>query len=69
MISANVENIKWSLITPEVKFIKENNLKEIIRFRRENLSITQMIWITKQPVMDYVCNLYNPKTLIMKILN
>lgn len=63
---ANIEKIKWSLVTPDVRFA---DVRGIMKFRRANMTITQMIYITKQPVMDFANNLYNPKALIMIILN
>lgn len=67
---ANIEELKWSLIAPDVCFTSAKmTMQEIIDFRRNNLKITQMIWITKQPVLDCSYNLYNPKALIMLILN
>lgn len=43
--------------------------KKRFDFRRKNLKITQMMWLTTSPVIDYGNTLYNPKCLIMIILN
>ena len=67
---ANIEEIRWTRITPEVRFESRNNdLRKTAKFRSANMKITQMFWITLQPVIDSANNLYNPKALIMLILN
>ncbi len=67
---ANIEEIKWSLIEPDIRFTcGDFSIREVFKFRRVNLTITDMFWITKQPVMDSANNLYNPQALIMLILN
>lgn len=67
---ANIEELKWSLIAPKTRFTcGVLSTREIFETRKENMQITQMIWITKQPVIDFANNLYNPKALIMLFLN
>ena len=67
---ANIEEIKWSLIAPNISFDNHfRNLQDLFKFRMENHNITAMLWITKQPIMDCANNLFNPKALIMIILN
>lgn len=64
------EDLDWSLITPGTNFTTtEMDMKDVIHFRRNNLKTTQMFWVKQQPVIDYANNLYNPKSLIMVILN
>lgn len=63
----NIEDLSPSLIHSEVHFIKD--VRKIMPFRRENLTATQMCWITKKPVIDIGNSVYNPKALIMLILN
>ena len=67
---ANVENIKSSIVNHKVDFNCGGfGIKEVMKFRRANMSITNMLWITKSPVIDCGYTLYNPKALIMIILN
>lgn len=65
---ANIETVRWSKIRHDVVLMPDPN-REIGRFRRANLTITDMIWITKSPVVDSCYNLFNPKDLIIIILN
>jgi len=66
----NVEEITWSLIEHNVRFINDpTSMRDIFLFRKNNMKITQMIWITKQPIIDNFLNLYNPKALIIIVLN
>lgn len=68
---ANIdEDLDWSVIAPGTGFTTdEMTMKEVMQFRRDNMDITQMFWVKQQPVIDYANNLYNPKSLIMVILN
>lgn len=67
---ANIEDFKWSVISNEVAFTTNYmTMREIIDFRRANMGITQMLWISKAPVIDCGNTLYNPKSLILLILN
>ena len=43
--------------------------KEWIEFRRANMCITQIFWLTLSPVIDMGNTLYNPKCKITLILN
>ena len=40
-----------------------------MKFRRKNMSITQIFWIRLSPVIDVGLTLYNPKCKITIILN
>ncbi len=67
---ANIEDLKWTVISPDVKFDSGfGDIAAITYFRKQNLKTTNMFWITKQPVIDCAYNVYNPKALIMVILN
>lgn len=68
---ANIdEDLDWSVITPGTGFTTNDmSVKQVLKFRRKNLTTTQMFWVKQQPVIDYANNLYNPKSLIMIILN
>lgn len=67
---ANIEDLKSSLISHEVLFESGfGDLELLMEFRKANLKTTQMYWITKQPVIDWCYNVYNPKALIFVILN
>lgn len=67
---ANIEPIKWSIISDDVHFeCGFPHLEKLMDFRRANLKTTEMYWITKQPVIDWCYNVYNPKALIFVILN
>ena len=67
---ANIEELQWSLIAPKTRFTcGELSSKEIFKTRKANINITQMAWITKQPVIDFANNVYNPKALILLFLN
>ena len=55
-----IDMAKW---TWEVLMRTETTLQT------ESLPLRFMIWITQQPVMDNSNNLFNPKCLIMIILN
>jgi hypothetical protein len=70
---ANIEKIEWSIIDSDVKFtmhpISRERCREVLKFRRHNMTTTDMLWITLNPVMDCGNTVYNPKALIMVILN
>lgn len=68
---ANIdEDLDWSVVAPGTGFTtNEMTMKQVLKFRRNNLATTQMLWIKQQPVIDCANNLYNPKSLIMIILN
>ena len=63
-----IESNKHSIIDSDVRLNnwQPNNL---MKFRRANMGITQMCWITKRTVIDCGYTVYNPKTLVMLILN
>lgn len=63
---AYIEELKWSIISCNVKF---HNLIDILPTRKENLKITDMLWITKQPIIDSNYFVYNPKAVILVFLN
>lgn len=46
------------------------NTKEWIKFRKENMKVTAILWLTLSPVYCQASEtLYNPKCHIMLILN
>lgn len=65
-----IEEIVWSIFDHTIKFNSGFfDLKEIMKFRKNNIKTTKMCWITLNPVIDCTNTLYNPKALIMLILN
>lgn len=65
-----IEDIKWSVVSIKTKFTcGDMPMSSLLKTRKENIPITQMIWITKQPVISKDNVLYNPKALIMIWLN
>lgn len=70
-MKANIEKLKDSVINHDVNFHWSGfeNCRDLMKFRRKNIKITNMCWITKRPVIDYGDSLYNPTALIMLILN
>lgn len=67
---AHIEETNWSLITTGTNFTSnEMSFREILNFRKENKHITQMLWVNQQPIIDKYNCLYNPKSLILLILN
>lgn len=65
---AFIEDLQDSIISSDVDF-KTFDMRAIIEFRRANLKSTDMIWITKRPVIDAGYTVFNPKALIFLILN
>ena len=69
-MKANIEKLKDSVIDHNVGFNCGGfKMKEVVKFRKANMRITQMCWITKRPTMDCGYTLSNPRSLIMIILN
>ena len=67
---ADIWNLKESVIDSDVRFEAMYwPLREIMTFRRENFTTTQMCWITLRPAIDSGYTLYNPHALIFNILN
>jgi hypothetical protein len=66
---ANIEELKWSVVSDDVNFKSNSNIKEIYEARKKIKNITQYLWITKQPVIDKYYNVFNPQTLILIHLN
>ncbi len=67
---ATIEKIVWSKISHKTRFSSGfSDIKEILNFRKDNMEITKMCWITLEPVIDCTNTLYNPNALIMLILN
>jgi hypothetical protein len=67
---ANIEDLKESIIDHDVRFsTKAWDTRELMSYRRKNLSSTQMCWITLKPVIDCGNTVSNPKALIFNILN
>ncbi len=68
-MSLEIQGMQPSIISHKTKFTcGEMEMRKIIEVRKANLSITSMIWITKQAVVSDGF-LYNPKALIMIWLN
>jgi len=61
--------IKHSKIASNVNFTSNIiSIREILKIRKENKNSTQIIWITKRPVITEF-EVYNPKAIIMIFLN
>ena len=68
-MNLEIQEIKHSIISHKTRFTcGEMEMRKIIELRKANLSITQMIWITKQVVVSDGF-MYNPKALILYWLN
>lgn len=65
------EEIKESYLDSDISFLPHSikDLKQLLKIRRANLEITQMIWLKKRAVIASWGELYNPKSLIMIFLN
>ena len=70
-MKAKIEELHHSKIGSKVRFTPglKDGLKELMDFRRSNLSTTQMCWLKKRPVIDCADTVYNPSALIVLILN
>lgn len=70
MLPADIDNLKPSKIDYDVKFTYRYwTIRELMKFRKRNMKITQMCWITLRPVIDSGYSVHNAKSLIMHILN
>ncbi len=69
MVRATIQDIRWSLISHDVRFVKQDNFKEVLNLRKKHYKLTQLIWITLQPVINSGYFLYNPRAMIVLILN
>ena len=70
-MSWEIEKLKGSIIDSDVRFTtNEIPIRELGKFRRENLSITSYNWITLRAVSsESCCTVYNPRTVIMTFKN
>lgn len=69
-MKANIEEIKWSVIDHDVKFTSSYiPILDMYQVRKDHKKHTEMIWITKKPIIDKYNNLFNPRAVIMLFLN
>jgi len=67
-MKAWIESNEHSIIDADVSLCNWK-MKDVLPFRRANMSTTQMVWITKRTCIDIGYTVHNPRTLIMLILN
>lgn len=65
---AFIEELKDTIISSNADF-KTNSIRDLLYYRKNNMTITQMCWITLRPVISSDYTIYNPKTLIIITLN
>jgi hypothetical protein len=63
----NCDEIYASKISHDIRFLE--SIPEARKLRKNNMEITQMLWIKKQTVIDSSYMVYNPLALIVLILN
>lgn len=64
------EPIFESILCHNLRFDQQfGDSKDLIKFRKANMKITSIYWLTLSPVIDCGLTLYNPKCKITIILN
>ena len=70
-MAAYIEDLRFDCkLLPNLNFNEQfGDSKAKFNFRKANLKTTQCLWLTMSPVIDYGFTLYNPKCLVLIILN
>jgi hypothetical protein len=68
------KDLKWSPIKYLTRFHSFGDniegTKKLLEVRRNNIAITDMLWITQEPIYSInVDEVYNPRTVILVFLN
>ena len=69
MVKAYIEDIEWTVFDSKLSFIRDEDRRSLYEYRKQNIKITTIAWITKQPVIDSCYTVYNPKTFFLIHLN